>query len=239
MRNPVETFESIRDFYITYLETAFRIGYPQIQDVRRKLLEDIGTLCAELYVEPMPRYMDHGLDIGDLRDEGAGRTWLPGFSPSQREAFVDICLGGLLPCDDDDPRKGKFKLYTHQLEMLRKGVATGTPGIVTSGTGSGKTESFLLPILAQIAKEASSWPKSGVAPSWEPWWRQVGTQPSFMRDAPFEQPARPKAVRALLLYPMNALVEDQLVRMRKALDSDEALAAMNKHLGGNRIYFGR
>lgn len=239
MRDPVETFESIRDFYITYLETAFRIGHPLIQSERRKLLEQIGTLCAELYVEPMPRYLDYGLDIGGLRGDAGGHTWLPGFNASQREAFVDICLGGLLPRHDVDPRKGKFKLYTHQLEMLRKGIASETPGIVTSGTGSGKTESFLLPILAQITKEACSWPKLGGTPAWAPWWRVSGAEPSFMRDAPFEHPARPKAVRALILYPMNALVEDQLVRMRKALDSDEAQAAMDAHLGGNRIYFGR
>jgi len=33
---------------------------------------------------------------------------------------------------------------------------------------------------------------------------------------------RPAAIRALILYPMNALVEDQLTRIRKALESDEA-----------------
>ena len=216
MRNPVETFESIRDFYITYLETAFRIGHPTIQNERRKLLEQIGTLCAELYIEPMPRYLDYGLDIGDLRDDDEGRKWLPGFSASERDAFVEICLCGLLPRHVVDPRRGMFKLYTHQLEMLRKGVVSGRPGIVTSGTGSGKTESFLLPILAQITKEACSWPKLSKISAWAPWWRDADAGPSFMRDAPFEHPDRPKAVRALILYPMNALVEDQLVRMRKA-----------------------
>ena len=30
-------------------------------------------------------------------------------------------------------------------------------------------------------------------------------------------------VRALVLYPMNALVEDQLVRLRRVLDSDDAI----------------
>ncbi|MCS6029422.1 hypothetical protein LNO20_16225 [Klebsiella quasipneumoniae subsp. quasipneumoniae] len=58
-----------------------------------------------------------------------------------------------------------------------------------------------------------------------------------MRD--HEAAARPKAVRALILYPMNALVEDQLVRMRRALDSSEAHNVMDTHFGGNRIFFGR
>src|SRR2546430_2511304 len=33
---------------------------------------------------------------------------------------------------------------------------------------------------------------------------------------------RQSAIRALILYPMNALVEDQMTRLRKALDSNEA-----------------
>ena len=50
---------------------------------------------------------------------------------------------------------------------------------------------------------------------------------------------RPSAVRALVLYPMNALVEDQIVRLRKAIDSSEARQAMDEHFRGNRIFFGR
>jgi hypothetical protein len=38
---------------------------------------------------------------------------------------------------------------------------------------------------------------------------------------------------------MNALVEDQMVRLRRALDSDEARAVMNAKFHGNRIFFGR
>ena len=59
-----------------------------------------------------------------------------------------------------------------------------------TGTGSGKTESFLLPILGKFAREASECPQS------------------------FAQPA----MRALLLYPMNALVNDQLGRLRAIFD---------------------
>lgn len=240
MNNPVETFESIRDFYITYLETAFRIGPPEIQKIRRELLEREGALCADLFLEPMQKYADYGLFISDLRSNGEGQKWLPDFNAKQRAAFIDLCLAGLLPRDKADPSKGGYKLYTHQLEMLRRGVSQSMPGIVTSGTGSGKTESFLMPILAQISKEATSWPKSPGLKSWEPWWRPgQPLAPAFMRDGGSEAPARPKAVRAMILYPMNALVEDQLVRMRRALDSDEAHAAMDLHFGGNRIFFGR
>ena len=45
-------------------------------------------------------------------------------------------------------------------------------------------------------------------------------------------------MRALILYPMNALVEDQLARLRRALDSDGVRHWLDTHRAGNRIYFG-
>ena len=38
---------------------------------------------------------------------------------------------------------------------------------------------------------------------------------------------------------MNALVEDQMTRLRKALDSDKTREWFNLYAGGNRIYLGR
>jgi ATP-dependent helicase YprA (DUF1998 family) len=239
MQDPIQTFEEIRDFYITYLETAFRIGDHQIQKIRRDLLEEIGTLATEPLIEPLPTYTESGVKIESLLDEKVGSKWLKNFSEKERRAFVELSLGGLIAASDDDPRKGKFSLYQHQLEMLRKGTANGTPGIVTSGTGSGKTESFLLPIFAAISKEASNWRPVDTAQKWIPWWRNVDSSLTFRRDPPFENSDRPKGIRALILYPMNALVEDQMVRLRRALDSTEAHAAMDRNFGGNRIYFGR
>src|SRR5262249_55986282 len=139
--------------------------------------------------------------------------------------------------------RGEYELYKHQLEMLRKGVSVGTPGIVTSGTGSGKTEAFLLPVLATICKEACHWAASPNLATWHPWWRKAdGTthenwadfrkanrgDPASIVTFPRSNEAetRPKAIRALILYPMNALVEDQMVRLRRALDSTEALSTM-------------
>src|SRR4030095_5891534 len=47
------------------------------------------------------------------------------------------------------------------------------------------------------------------------------------------------AVRGLILYPMNALVEDQMSRLRKALDSAPAQAWFDEYRPGNRFYIGR
>lgn len=79
-------------------------------------------------------------------------------------------------------------LYSHQERALRA-AAGGRNFVVATGTGSGKTESFLLPILNALLTE-----------------RDLGTL------------ARP-GVRALLLYPMNALANDQLRRLRRLLRS--------------------
>jgi ATP-dependent helicase YprA (DUF1998 family) len=46
-------------------------------------------------------------------------------------------------------------------------------------------------------------------------------------------------MRALIIYPMNALVEDQMTRLRKALDSKEARSWFAAKRGGNAFYFGR
>lgn len=254
LSDPLSRFERIRDLYLTYMETAFRIGADDVQAQRRCLLERGDALCAEPLLEPQPRYRRSGVRADQLAGP-AGETWLTDFDPAARTAFARIALAGLLPSEIDEASGrtvGRFDLYDHQLEMLRRGTGAQTPGIVTSGTGSGKTESFLLPILASIVREARRWPASTDLSSWRPWWHVGGGDeswealrrrgqprdlPTFARD--LEAPGRPKAVRALILYPMNALVEDQMVRLRRALDSDAVHTVMDEELCGNRIFFGR
>lgn len=262
MHDPIGGFERIRDLYVTYLETAFRIRDEGLTAERRALLERPGTLCTEPLVEPVPRYEAADFALHDLVHDGAEDPRLPGFSAEERRAFVELVLAGLFESEsapDGSPvsRRAKFALYEHQADMLRRGVQEGAPGVVTSGTGSGKTESFLLPVFARIAKEATSWPapspdylsrrwwhdENGEAYEWE----KVPGRPSedepdaspFRPHREGEHPGRPNAVRALVLYPMNALVEDQLTRIRRALDSGEARAVMDEHFRGNRIFFGR
>ncbi len=156
------------------------------------------------------------------------------------------------------------------MEMLSKGLQIGKPAIIASGTGSGKTEAFLMPILAAISREALKWPKPEIGFLETRWWhnpengkpyRDIKSKQAIHEDymlptkllpnlrfpdrSPFqlhrkyESEKRPKAVRALIIYPMNALVEDQLVRLRRALDSAEAREVMDLEFGGNRIFFGK
>ena len=81
--------------------------------------------------------------------------------------------------------------------------------VVTTGTGSGKTEAFLLPILSKLAIEARERPQSFAMP----------------------------AVRALMLYPMNALVNDQLGRLR-LMFGDSLVSGSFQEGGGRPARFG-
>ncbi len=264
MVDPIGAFDRIRDLYLTYLDTAFRIGDDEIAERRRELLTAPGTLCTEPLLEPIPRYLSSGFRIDQLATPDRSDGRLPGFSSSDREAFAALALSGLLdaaprPSAEAGVGRGTFEIFSHQAEMLRRGSSTGTPGIVTSGTGSGKTEAFLLPVLAMLAREACRWPRPSpefLSSKWwvdpatgEPYdaWTSVPGRPGRRNPSvtPFryhrlgEPTERPRAVRALILYPMNALVEDQMVRLRRALNSDDAISTMDRYFHGNRIFFGR
>ncbi|ANL51568.1 DEAD/DEAH box helicase [Rhizobium phaseoli] len=234
MFDPIGGFDRMIDQFQAYLDTAYRIGDPSVAEMRRTLLSKPEELALDPIFEAVPRYVqwDHGLEEL-LVDKN---KILKGFNDRQRKAFVELALSGLFEREKDTTEyKGAYKPYRHQVQMLGKGVGKGTPGIVTSGTGSGKTESFMLPILAQLAKEATTWPAPH-KPYDDDW---LDPKKSFQLHRRNEHGGRPKAVRALVLYPLNALVEDQMVRLRKAVDSPEAREVMDRHFKGNRIFFGR
>jgi DEAD/DEAH box helicase domain-containing protein len=210
-----------------YIKSAFGTNSATFESDRAKLLDTHGVLFQDLYVELLPEYAKTGsLDQLLIREPMFAKERWP-------KAFSRIVSAGLFKPD--------ASLYKHQAEMLKMSMS-GRHCVVVTGTGSGKTESFLLPVFAQIVREAiSSWrPVSELQNSnnnaqWTsknpPLWDQS------RRVARNE--SRTPAVRALILYPMNALVEDQLSRLRKALDSNDSHAAMDEYLAGNRIRFGR
>ncbi len=106
-------------------------------------------------------------------------------SPSGPEPFPEIPLG--------------FTPYQHQAEAFDR-LSRGRSTIVATGTGSGKTESFLYPILD--------------------WCRQQSDQPG---------------IKAILIYPMNALANDQAGRIASIIHRTESLK--NKVIAG--LYVGQ
>lgn len=238
MQDPIGAFEKIRDSLILYIKTAFGTQFPEIEQERERLLREAGAFYQEPWIEPLPRYLKSGKSIDNIQIAD-----VPKLDEADLQDFKSLAACGLV---------GKYELYSHQVTMLSKALA-GQNVVVTAGTGSGKTESFLLPLFAYLAKESRNWQVPNAEhPHLNDWWRNedwqnqcnpiVKTKRSFKQSYRVSQrghETRDAAVRALILYPMNALVEDQLTRLRRALDSDEAREWFSKNRKGNRIYFGR
>lgn len=236
MLDPIGGFRRIQDFVINYVETSFRISDKAAAKARRNLLETVNVLATEPFIEPVLRYESHPENLEQLaqRDDGplAPMSW------EGKRAFVELALSGLFDgkrCEGEIRRNIDYAPYDHQVEMLRRGLLPGMPGIVTSRTGSGKTESFMLPVLAALTNEAVTWAAPDSDYLQRDWWREDKKPWSARRQGE----NRPTAIRSLVIYPMNALVEDQMQRLRKSLDSDDAREVMQERLKGNRIFFGQ
>jgi len=156
--NPIALTHKVEETYRRYLRTTFYFKDP----ILRTSFEDAlasGRLTKGPYLEATPVFKRGATPHKTFAD-------LLGVEPEQ---------GFLKALQSDRP------LYVHQEESIRR-VANGHNVVVATGTGSGKTESFLYPILLHLYRE-------------------------FQADS-----IRP-GVRALVLYPMNALANDQRDRL--------------------------
>jgi DEAD/DEAH box helicase domain-containing protein len=198
---PNKLHDALRAVYGRYLDTAYALRDRSVQDERRRLvLGDDSSLFTSLLLEPVPPYDG----VVSLADAGAA---------ADVDADTVLSVGrALFGADVVDA--GAAELRAHQLGALRTHFSEfGQHNVVvTSGTGSGKTESFLLPMLVRIARDASH--HAGL-PAAHDWWsidqQNVQWQPTRRLTQ------RTPAVRALILYPTNALVEDQMSRLRRAV----------------------
>lgn len=153
-----------------YIEATYHVSHPTLVDQRSALLDEIGVIHQRPYLESTPRYRP-GHKFDDL-----------GLHPAALDIFTAVSApkGDLGLLIHNPP-------YQHQALATKLALVEGRSLVVMTGTGSGKTECFLLPILGKLAREA----------------KEQG--PKFGDSS---------AVRAMVLYPMNALVNDQLGRLR-------------------------
>ncbi len=124
---------SLRD----YIEATYHVSDPTLVAQRQHILQTPGVIHQRPYLESTPRYRS-GLPFKDL-----------GLDVAALEIFSDVSKveAGQNLLIHDPP-------YQHQAEATKLSLVDGRSLVVMTGTGSGKTECFLLPILGKLAVEA-------------------------------------------------------------------------------------
>ena len=190
-----ETIAELQRALSDYIEATYHISDEGMVRQRQHLLNKEGVIYRKPFIESTPRYQT-GDDFASIKG-----------LPTQVGEFLTS-----LSVTDGNSKGLLFNPpYTHQGKAILDTLVKDKSLIVMTGTGSGKTESFLLPILGKLAIEASTKPSQ------------------FKADA---------AIRALVLYPMNALVNDQLGRLR-LLFGDDRVASQFVSWSGRPLRFGR
>ena len=169
MFDPVQASEEIKNSYIDYITTSFDIADKAYAELFRKELESEGMAAKGPYLDIGGSYVT-GRTLRELMDAGEASHLFEELEP--------------IP-EKERELKLERPLYLHQENALRKANA-GKNLVVTTGTGSGKTESFLIPIIQHILTQ-------------------------------LENGELDAGVRAIIIYPMNALANDQIKRMRALL----------------------
>ena len=195
MQTIQESIEQLHGSLSDYIEATYHISARSLIARRKELLNRPGLIHQVPYLESTPRYQT-GEDFAEMQ----------GLQPAALEAYLAVSRKeeGLPQLVYDPP-------YRHQSDAIRGSLVDGKNLVIMTGTGSGKTEAFLLPILGKLAHEAKTKPTSFV---------------------------RQPAMRALILYPMNALVNDQLGRLR-SLFGDPRIVKLFKDWSGRPPRFAR
>ena len=217
MNDPFGTFDELRQAYLRYLDSPFRLRYPALMEERRRLLDHDRQLYREPLFEPVVPYKLSGRTVRDACSE---------FGSSSDVADY-VAAGGMFPAS--------WELFQHQLDAWTAS-RSGEAVVVTTGTGSGKTECYLLPVFAHLVEESVRWRAADIPPHDRLWWNRPRGRRVLQRS---HDAGRPSAVRALFLYPLNALIEDQLSRIRRGCDSVDARQWLDSWRGGNRYWYGR
>ena len=165
-----------------YIEAQYHIRNEGLIKARRALLDEKGCIANEPYLETGRFYKSvKRFDADRIGSIGASLLNRLSEYPSQT---------GVMPTP-----------YTHQIDALEAFCKSGKNIVVATGTGSGKTESFLYPLLVSLI--------------------------ALEKKKPTQSPS----TKALILYPMNALVLDQTTRLRKILGSDLSKSEITAEIG--------
>ena len=166
------THDALKTKLLDYINTVYLGKNDALRNACEAELSSTGTLHQEPYIEANNAYltMVNGLVTAELPD-------------LVKKILLQMAQRGL----------GVFESpYKHQLEAL-EAFYRGNDLFVATGTGSGKTECFMWPMVSKLVSEQITSPET-----WDV-----------------------RGVRAIMLYPMNALVSDQLGRLRRMIGNAE------------------
>ncbi|NSW58305.1 MAG: DEAD/DEAH box helicase [Armatimonadetes bacterium] len=166
MFDPIQVTLDLRSQYESYVTTTLPIRYDGLMDDLRRELASPDTFVKGPYLEATPPFVHHDQTYSELVEQGL------------------LCQGWKAVFGPDFPPERRP--YRHQYLAYEQVIRRNRNLVVATGTGSGKTEAFLVPVIDYLLRQQE---KGELGPG----------------------------VRALLLYPMNALANDQLKRMRELL----------------------
>lgn len=159
--SPVTASKNIVEKYKRYLRTIFEISDSKYSLQFEKELNNESSLAKGPFLDVTDAFVK-GKSIAELIQ-----------TENLAKGFCKLNMPQTRP------------LYKHQEEAISR-VQNGKNIVVSTGTGSGKTESFLIPIFDYLIRQHE---KKDLSPG----------------------------VRALIIYPMNALANDQIERLRGLL----------------------
>lgn len=155
-----------------YIKSQYFGKSPLLLSAISDQLDQEGLLYQKPFIESSPAYksVTDGIQHADLPE------WLKDYFSRLAEAGL-----GVYPSP-----------FVHQIRALEAATA-GKDLFIATGTGSGKTECFMWPLMSKLASEARNQKNS---------WKMRG-------------------VRTIIMYPMNALVSDQISRLRRLIGDQE------------------
>jgi Lhr-like helicase len=195
MVNPIKIYRDLKERYLQYIKAGIPLMEDYYEKEREKLYENDGVIMHPPYIELVKKY--------------EGKKSLSEICKENRinMEVANFLNRGLLRTDGGEERR----IYEHQEQAVVAVLKNKKNMIITTGTGSGKTEAFLIPLLANIIEESLTW----------------------------KQNEKESALRSIIFYPLNALAEDQMTRLRRSLISEEVVKWYEENKIPNYITFGR
>ncbi len=171
MFDPVIASKNIKEEFVSYISTSFCF---EDENLRKQFIEQLNENISNGPYLEINDVFKSGLSINELIDEGILPKW---FMDLEAKKPNDNLHKKCLPLDRI--------LYLHQEQAIRT-IVSGNNAVISTGTGSGKTNCFLIPVLNELLKEK-------------------------------EENTLGPGIRAIFIYPMNALANDQMKNIRKIL----------------------